>query len=155
MSNIAVGKLLINDEETIVKMPDSEIRMPIGAKRLSHFQLQHEPALAAELELGIEIVEDVIMPERKKLAGEIALTTDSAVIRRIPTLTAINSTRENYVSVEQVEDVFNQLADIVNGSPALRKAIPYDAEFTATLLIVRELLHHWNVDHIRLTEKDK
>lgn len=154
MSNMTTGTLLVNDRETVIKTPDIEIRMPIGAKRLSGFQFRHEPALAAELEFGIEIVEEIIMPERKKLIGEIALTSSNSVIQHIPSLTAIPSTQEGCISVEQVEDVFNQLADIVNGSPAAGKAILYSAEFTATLLIVRELLHHWNIHQIRLIPED-
>lgn len=112
------------------------------------------PVHPIEMERAIEIVEDIIMPQRQRLGELAALATDNAFVRQFPALTSVRAPEKNTVTVEQVEDVFNQLADIVSGSPVTEKSPPYDIAFTSTLLIVRELLHHWNIRVIRLINKE-
>lgn len=47
-----------------------------------------------------------------------------------------------HLAIETVEMLFNQLADAAYGIPAARLGIPSDRGFAASLLLLRELLHH-------------
>jgi NADP-dependent 3-hydroxy acid dehydrogenase YdfG len=46
------------------------------------------------------------------------------------------------LSTEAMERVFDRLAAVVTGSSAARQGIPAGREFAATLLILREFMHH-------------
>jgi hypothetical protein len=44
--------------------------------------------------------------------------------------------------LEVVERCFDRLAKVVQGSPAAYEGLPQDPTFAATLLILREFMHH-------------
>ena len=50
-----------------------------------------------------------------------------------------------------VEQLFNRLVARAQGRPASQDPLPVDGPSAARLVIVRELLHHWRLDGLRLT----
>lgn len=58
-----------------------------------------------------------------------------------------------YVSLSmnmEMEQTFNWLAAIVQGRPVSLDSIPTTAEFCASLLILREFMHHLNFTSINV-----
>jgi len=49
-----------------------------------------------------------------------------------------------------MERVFSRLAAVVQGKPAAHEGIPDDNAFAATLLILREFMHHLGFSSIGL-----
>jgi hypothetical protein len=54
------------------------------------------------------------------------------------------------MSLEQVEQLFNQLAARSQGRPASQTDIPDDLRFSAALLILREFMHHLQFQRITI-----
>ena len=57
-----------------------------------------------------------------------------------------------WLDTDAVERLFNRLVARAEGRPASQDALPVDGPSAARLLIVRELLHHWSLDGLRLTD---
>lgn len=51
------------------------------------------------------------------------------------------------ISTEQLENKFNEIVNVINGAPIQSTNIPTDQKFTLFLLIIREISHHWRLDH--------
>jgi hypothetical protein len=81
-------------------------------------------------------------PAQRILGGDAELFTADPSVREIA-LVAGQRTDSNVVqSIEQVERAFERLAAVSLGRPAAREGLPESNEFAATLLIVREFMHH-------------
>ena len=52
------------------------------------------------------------------------------------------------LSLDAVERTFDRLALVINGRPAHFEGIPGGNDFAATLLILREFMHHLQFDEI-------
>jgi phospholipase/carboxylesterase len=52
---------------------------------------------------------------------------------------------------EAVEQVFARLSAVAMGRPAMAEGLPEDPRFAAALLVVRELMHHLQIESIRIT----
>jgi exopolyphosphatase/pppGpp-phosphohydrolase len=98
---------------------------------LAHFK--HEPPSPLELENAITAVEDELARVRPPGGGE--LQTSDAFIRDIAAVAGIAPAPEMAMTVDAVEQVFERLAMRTPGLPSGRA-------FAATLLILREVMHH-------------
>lgn len=88
---------------------------------------------------------------RHAIVKEAALSTTDVSVRRIATIAGLPDQSSMALTRDVVEQTFNRLAAIVQGRPALLDAIPTNAEFCATLLILREFMHHLNFSSIDVT----
>ena len=68
-------------------------------------------------------------------------TTDVA-IREIACLAGVAGNAEQTLSLDAMERTFERLAQVTLGKPALQEGIPTSPAFVATLLILREFMHH-------------
>ncbi len=112
--------------------------------------LQHEPANAVEIENAIAEIEDVLMPALKLLPAHASLVTHAPAVRKIATMAGLHGTPEIHLDTDTVERLFNRLADMAYGTPPAQAGLPLDRNFAASLLIVRELLHHGGFREIRI-----
>ena len=83
------------------------------------------------------------MPLKKLLVPNSMLITLNKEIRRIAQQT--ETTLEDgmhILHIGNMESVFNRLAAIITGRPASMDTLPKDSAFAASLLIVREFMHH-------------
>lgn len=114
--------------------------------------LRHQPPSALELERAIETVEDAVMPARRRLPpGPLQLACNDALLRTLarhalPPGQALPAA----LSLAQVEALFARLAALAQGRPAAHDALPTDAPHAATLIILRELMHHWALPQVLL-----
>lgn len=102
--------------------------------------LKNEPATAVELEAAIAAIEDELMPAIPSLPGHRCLVTSEPVVHQIAGLAS--GTDDSRLEVTDVERLFNRLVDVAYGTPAKVLGIPENREFAASLLYLRELMHH-------------
>ena len=87
------------------------------------------------------VVEDEVTRAREAASGSALHTMDGA-IRRIALLAGVAESPEMALSLEAVEKTFDRLSGVVLGRPATSEGLPAGGAFAATLLILRELMHH-------------
>ncbi len=116
--------------------------LDIGQSRTPAEFFKHSPPTEGEIEAAIMRVEDEVTRARTLVAGHTGLTTSDLAIRDIARVAGLPLQAEMLLTVEAVERLFDLLAAWSLGRPALRSGIPTDAAFAATLLILREFMHH-------------
>lgn len=123
-----------------------------GSKQNILRHLQSEPATAFGLEAAIATIEDELMPVILSLPAHRSLVTSEPEIHQIAGLGT--GTDKLRLEVEEVERLFNCLADVAYGTPAKILGIPENREFAAVLLYLRELMHHAGFSIITLLESE-
>ena len=63
-------------------------------------------------------------------------------LRHIALLAGVAESAAMRLELDAMERVFSRLVAVIQGTPAAREGIPEDNEFAATLLILREFMHH-------------
>jgi hypothetical protein len=122
--------------------------LDIGTRVLAATCLHHAPPTAAELEQAIERAEDAVMPARAALVPGATLYTADAGIRQVAIAAGIEAQPEMRLPIDALESAFNRLADRASGRPVAQDTLPDDSVFAATLVLLRECLHHWGLDGI-------
>lgn len=122
--------------------PDAALVLAIGSRKTAADHFRHDPPTPGEVENAIVIVEDEIARARKLIADGSTLFTKDASLREIALIAGTRDGSEMVLSRDAMERTFERLAGVTLGSPASSKAIPGDPAFAATLLILREFMHH-------------
>jgi exopolyphosphatase/pppGpp-phosphohydrolase len=143
--------LHIDEEQTLVVIGhgmriEDVIELPLGAMSTSRAHFQRYPPTPAEIENAIQVVEDTLMPVRAKIPQGAELASADAAVELVARLASAGTP----LPIEAMEEVFNRLADAIMGSPASMAQIPEDPGFAASLLILREFMHHMQFAAIRL-----
>ena len=121
--------------------PAVVLALAIGSARTAGDQFRHDPPAPIEMESAIMVVEDEVTRARDQVAGSALFTMDSA-IRQIALLAGVREGREMVLGLEAVEQTFDRFSGVVLGRPAASEGLPRGGAFAATLLILRELMHH-------------
>jgi exopolyphosphatase/pppGpp-phosphohydrolase len=141
-----VAMLQIGAQETVLRIgagPGAALHtLPLGAQVTAVAWFRHDPPTEAEIENAIAAVEDLVMPLHRQLPGGLALETQDAAIRQIAVLAGVADGPAMVLGLEAMERVFDRLAAVVMGRPAAQSGLPPGPGFAATLLILRELMHH-------------
>lgn len=135
----------IGEERTVVATengiePPVVMVLAIGSRKTAH-SFKHEPPTPGEMENAIMAVEDEVIRARTLVAGSRLFTTDPS-IREIALIAGDTDEPELHLTLDAMERTFDRLASVVLGRPATREGIPASATFAATLLILREFMHH-------------
>ncbi|WP_413494677.1 hypothetical protein [Morganella psychrotolerans] len=128
--------------ETLISAPSGTLRIPVGDSVIDGFMFQHSPVTPYEAEIAIEHIENCIIPARAKLpAGELVLHCVDLRLNHL-----FYGDKTDYLLTTEIECAFNEVVNVINGSPVSSTSIPSDKQFTAFLLIIREITHHWGLD---------
>ena len=129
------------------------LSLPLSADALARELLRHAPPSPLEIERAIERVEDAVMPARARLPAALRLQTGDARLRALvgAAAGAARADAPVWLDVDAVEQLFNRLVARAQGRPTSQDPLPVDGPSAARLVIVRELLHHWRLDGLRLT----
>lgn len=122
--------------------PAATLQLAIGAEKTAADFFKHHPPTPAELENAIMAVEDEVTRARALIANESILVTTDAAIREIALIAGVPDQAELILSLDVMERTFERLAQVTLGRPASSEGIPASAAFAATLLILREFMHH-------------
>lgn len=124
---------------------DTVQHLPLGTDALVARFFSRLPPSAYLLEEAIALVEDAVMPLAASLPAPVQWCSDSPAVRALDL-----STEAAVLDIDTVEQLFNALADWVQGRPAALAGIPQDAHWCATLLVLRECMHHWRCPALAL-----
>lgn len=120
----------------------ASISLDIGAQKTSTDYFKHRPPTPGEMEVAIMAVEDEIArAPAALLAGSNLFTTDVAV-REIARLAGLQDQPTMHLRIAEVERTFDRLVSVMQGQPVASAGLPDNPEFSATLLILREFMHH-------------
>lgn len=114
-----------------------------GPARVAATAIRRTPPSALEIETAIEHVEDALM---RRPAGAAGVRTLHAADARIRALAAAAGVAR--LDADALERLFDRLAARAQGRPATQDALPVDPLSAATLVVLRELVHHQRVDAI-------
>lgn len=143
-SDTAIAALHIDEERTTVAWRGraghvETIRFEAGSSKTAREHFLHHPPSALELETAIAAVEEAIMHVQAVLPAHATLYT---VDRALAELAAATGATTPTLPLENVEQLFNRLAAISLGKPMSQETVPLSPEFYATMLILREFMHH-------------
>lgn len=94
------------------------------------------------MEHAITSVEDEIaQTPAELLAGSNLFTTDTA-IHEVALVAGLAHQPAMLLNIAEVERIFDRLTYVVEGRPAPSEGLPESSEFSTTLLILREFMHH-------------
>jgi exopolyphosphatase/pppGpp-phosphohydrolase len=138
--------LHIGQLQTVLAMgtnrePAVVLALAIGSATTAAEQFRQDPPAPIEMENAIMVVEDEVTRAREAVAGSALHTMDRA-IRQIALLAGVAESSEMALSLEAVERTFDRYSGVVLGRPAASEGLPAGGTFAATLLILRELMHH-------------
>jgi exopolyphosphatase/pppGpp-phosphohydrolase len=142
-----ITMLHIGAEQTIVAAgsgaePEATMTLAIGSRKTAADYFEHNPPTPKELENAILTVEDeVIRAQPMHTEGSTLFTTDTA-IREIALLAGVPDRPEWILTLDAMERTFERLAAVTLGRPAPHEGIPENTTLAATLLILREFMHH-------------
>jgi exopolyphosphatase/pppGpp-phosphohydrolase len=149
--------LHIGEQETTVAtgtgaVPEKVLTLVVGSLRTAAEFFLHTPPTPVELENAIMPVEDEITRAREMIAGYATLITTDECIREIAHIASGHAGASMQMSLDAVEQVFSLLAGYAQGRPAASAGIPGNTTFAATLLILREFMHHLKFPSISISE---
>jgi len=122
--------------------PAAAISLAIGYRRTSATYFKHEPPTPVELEAAIQGVEDEVTRARDLIPAASNLYTSIETLEPIALSSGLALSTQEALSLETIERVFDRLTTVTLGTPASHAGIPDGARFAATLLILREFMHH-------------
>lgn len=133
--------LHIGDEHLVVlsgsgAAPTTVRRIKLGAARIARDFFHHDPPTSREIELAIDFVEDEIMRLGKPAELDTALWGNGLTLRDWVAVSG------QTMPVEIVEQWFQRLASASLGQTGALQGLPAGREAAATLLILREFMHH-------------
>lgn len=144
------------EETTVVVRSATEsgttLTLAIGSGRTAREHFRHTPPSPLELENAIATVEDEVTRARTMVNAAVPLYTSDPDLRAIAKLAGVPEGDRMQLSVEAIERTFDRLASVVLGQPASRMGLPRDNSFAATLLILREFMHHLQCTSITCVE---
>ncbi len=115
----------------------------IGSEALGNGPFRHEPPTPLEIEHAIEHVEDAVMPLLHELPAHLPWVSSDAASWQLHNLLPRGAANgPALLSIDAVEDFFNQLAAVSLGRPTASSGLPLQASFLAHVLILREAMHH-------------
>ena len=131
-------------------VPDATIILGVGSRKTASDHFKQSPPSPGDLEATIEVVEDEVTRVLALLPGGAELVTADGSLRQVAYAAGQDGDADIVLSVEQVERTFERLAAVSLGRPAAREGLPEGHDFAATLLIVREFMHHLGFSRITI-----
>lgn len=130
------------------EQPSVVLTLALGTQKTARNFFRASLPTPLELETAIASVEDEVyaahvrhrqcVPEG---ATSLLCSTDLA-LHDLATLAGIPAGPARLLPLDAMERLFNRLAAVAQGSPAAHQGLPASPAFAATLLVLRELMHH-------------
>jgi exopolyphosphatase/pppGpp-phosphohydrolase len=130
--------------------PATIMMLAIGSQKTSSEYFKHNPPTAGELENAIMVVEDEVTRARTMTACDSTLFTFDAAILEVALNSGVSNSLNLIVTRDAIERTFDRFAQVTLGSSASHQGIPASTAFAATLLILREFMHHLQFSSINV-----
>jgi exopolyphosphatase/pppGpp-phosphohydrolase len=132
-------------------VPAGFIVLAIGSGTTAAKFFKHAPPTPLEMENAIQAVEDEVTRAGVLATPDGSLLTHDACIRELALRSGVVPGHSMHLPIDAVERQFDLLAALTQGRPATSAGIPTDIGFAATLLILREFMHHLQFSAITIT----
>lgn len=119
---------------------DQTISVPLAPQRITQAYFRHSPPTPVEFEYAIQDVEDSLQPAYHRISGG-SLRVSEPELHGLLEFVRPNEATAT-LDRNQLEAAFSRLAALSEGRPSSQDPLPSDTHFAATLLIIRELMHH-------------
>lgn len=154
---IRIAVLRIGDSYTRIaagmwEQPDAVMVLPWGSNNLATTCFKGRMPSPLAMENAIMAVEDALMAARNPAVEQLPLYADDELLQRLAKVSGLTPAPGSGLALDDVERVFNQLADHAQGRPMAHSGFPEDPQFAAYLLILRECMHHLRFNRIHITE---
>lgn len=126
-------------------------RMDIGHAAMEALFFKNGKLNAAQLERAIEWTEDRIQAARIPVPEGAQLFTRDADVLALAKASGVTAS-SSVLHVDAVEQTFSRLVMQAMGQAAPQDALPPTARFFATVVFVRELMHHLHFPQIQLLQ---
>jgi len=113
-----------------------EQHLALGTARIARDFFRHDPPTALEIEQAIDFVEDQLMRLDPQRDTDIALRSRSEALQ--PWAAIVGRT----LAIETVESWFERLSLAAQGQTSELDGLPQGRAAAATLLVLREFMHH-------------
>ncbi len=156
MRDLAV--LHIGAEQTVVMhggemTPQAVLTLPIGARQTAATYFRSPQARPLDIERAIAAVEDEVMKLRALIPDDTKLCTTDAAIAEIAVLAGSQKAPLMHLSLDAMERVFDRWTAVAMGRPVTQDDVPTSPPFAATLLILREFMHHLQFGEITIVDQ--
>lgn len=146
MTEPAGTSIALDAQRVVLRGPAvGEVVVAIGIESVAA-QFRHSPPTGAEIEAAIDRIEDALMATRLGQGHRGTLTSSSLLLRALPGLAGPGAS----LGLHEVEALFGRMAAASSGPSSVLGELPADRATAATLLILRETLHHLGFDRIEL-----
>lgn len=142
--------LLVSDTDT---SPPVLHHLPLGLQPLTQRTFQQRMPTPAQLETGIMEVEDAVMPLARLLPTHTLLATRDPLLRHLALQAAGGNApgQAPAIAREAIEALFERLVTQSSRHYSHQDPdLPHDPRAAAALLVLREILHHWQCSHLWL-----
>ncbi|MBT3066164.1 hypothetical protein KKO72_05010 [Rhodoferax sp. U11-2br] len=126
----------------------------MGAESTAREHFRHSPPSPLELENAIMTVEDEVTRALPLVTTGATLVTCDASIREIALLSGVTAGERMQLSLDAMERCFDRLAQRSLGRPISSDNLPTSTSFAASLLILREFMHHLRFETITVLQTD-
>ncbi|WP_028973094.1 hypothetical protein [Spirochaeta cellobiosiphila] len=121
-----------------------ELPLDLGYRYISRKYFVSDIPSEGEVENAINYIEDILMTKKQLVNdSQNSLYTQSNFVFSI-------LGESSYLSVQQIEDLFNRWASLSMGKPARSENIQYQKDHFALILIIREIIHHLQFEGINI-----
>lgn len=128
------------------KGDNSKIVINIGYQKIIDRHFKQSLPSANEIEAAIITIEDAIESIHKQWVPIKHVFVKNAQLNDIAKFIKA----DNILTSDKIENGFNRIADIIMGSPKKDNEFPDSLVFISSLIIVRELIHHLQIEDIRI-----
>jgi exopolyphosphatase/pppGpp-phosphohydrolase len=122
--------------------PVKSLVLELGFTQVAERHFRRDIPTPLELEYAIQTVEDQVVRARTLVVPGTWLASRDTNLHEIASAAHGHSTSPAVLTLEEVEHTFNRLAAVSLGRPAASEGLPIGKSFAATLLILREFMHH-------------
>jgi len=145
-------QLTFEPEAAVLHSPDHP-DMPSVRIAFSHANMEtrffpHGQLRPLHLERAIEWVEDHIQAAHSAWPEGAKLFTKEADLQALASVTGVSEGEQRVLHVDAVEQSFSRLVMQAMGKIPHQEALPYSARVFASVVFVRELMHHLHFPQI-------
>lgn len=155
-TNASSTVLQIQGESSKVCIEDGNhqwtvVDLLLGIDSLAATIFRHSPPKPFEIEEAIEFTENIVMPLVKQFTGGDLLQLQGLGATLMAVVLNYSHEHQSQAhNIDEIECIFNRLAAISEGRPVGQDSLPTDSRFFATVVIVREFMHHLNFRNIQI-----
>lgn len=115
--------------------------------------VQHCPITPKEIEMLIIQIENTLEKQKDRIVNKETNVLTSSITQFYDIAQiGFADLRQNgiWLSIKQTERLYQRLVKVANGYPAKSEGLPDKVEFAFYLILLREIMHHWQFDELYL-----